>query len=162
MREEDSLDALPASLMTPEEFVSHTIVIPVTPNPDPASAARRMVVDEGEQDQLGALRREVIRVAHRLQPGLGDTAKPILAERLIQNVLTMPVRRDVDCNRLPGGRMIAFVRQDALKTYPIREVVEEIHRREVDLAASNGQPVSPDNLAYYRNKPSPAVSAMVF
>ncbi len=155
MREEVFLDGLPVAQMSLEEFGSHTIFVGFSPNANAASSHRVLLDEQGE----AMIRQELQRVGHRFPGRPNNAALDAMADQMINGLSTMPLKQDVNCNRIPGGRMVVLASRAVLARWTQTDVLRELHRREVDEAHRSGHAISPENLEVYRLQPPEAVTA---
>lgn len=151
MTETQKLDALATSEMTPEAFAVHSVLVPVARLAFTQGMSLRLEVAAGHESRLDALRAEAERVISRVVSD-GKTLSQ-LVNRAVSGVLSIDLRDDLWASRFPGGKAIVLVKSDLYDRISERDIVEYVHRCEVEEAMAQGRPVPVDVVNYYRNKP---------
>lgn len=145
------LDALSSSEMTPEEFAAHSLVVPVVRLASARATGLRLEVAAGREDRLDALRTEAERVLSRIVQD-GKTLSQ-LVDRAITECLSIDLRDDLWTSRFPAGKNIVLVQGELFDRISERDIVEFVHRCEVEASVVRGSNVPAEVVAYYRNKP---------
>lgn len=153
--DERALDAMPAAEMSPDDFARHTLVIPVRPTGNPA-ARIRLEVAPGAEARIDDLRAEVERVMVR--PGMSQADGASLVSRAVTECLSIDLRDQIWTSRLPNGKNIVLVRSDLLGRVSERDVVEFVHRSEVEVAMTQGRDVPAEVVLYYQSKQQPRLA----
>jgi hypothetical protein len=150
------LDAIDASEMTPESFSAHSVLVPVDRLGPAPGTSLRLQVASGHEHRLEALRAEAERVLSRLVTD-GKTLEQ-LVNRAVMQCLSVDLRDDLWASRWPGGKSILLVQAGIYGRLNERDILEFVHRCEVEDAMERGRTVPADVVSYYRNKPRAVLS----
>lgn len=128
--------------MALESFHANSLVVPVR------AGLSMEVVDEGK---LAALREAA---------GLAMKAAgcPGLAAELMRRMLSQRLDDDLWYSCLPDGTTVVLIKELVYRQLPEREIVEHVHKAEIEAAARRGEPVHEELLRYYRQKPPPVLA----
>lgn len=139
-----------SSRMSAADFVAAAIVIPVRPAKNPSQVARLEVPDE-HLARVDSLKRHVA-------AGMKALGAPDMSAQLVSRYLEMPLVEHLWYLMLPSGKVVVLVKDEIFQRLPEREIVEQVHKREVDAAIMRGETVPQDIIHYYRHKPTQALA----
>lgn len=146
---QQDLDNLAVPEMTPDEFARHTLLIPVRASSSPQSRAR-LEVAPGCESRMEELRSEFARVM--VQSELASKDRTALVNRAVSECMSIDLNDHIWTSRIPRGKQVMLVNADLLQRVAERDLVEFVHKTEVESAAAQGRPVAPEALAYYQSK----------
>lgn len=129
--------------MSAAEFMAAAVVVPVKRS-DPGAVAR-LQVSAKHLPQLQAFRRAA-------QSAMRSRGLPDLSAQIERECMDLGHRDDVWHSRLPNGTVVILVREELYEILQEREVVEQVHRAEVEAAITRGESVPQETMRYYREK----------
>lgn len=141
----------PEAFALAERFKSGALVVPVTEAG--LATPGRLRVPSGHEEKLDALRgwaESRLRQSGHIGR-TGDLVDGLLSQKFVDDVW---YRGQAD------GTMIVLVKADVYRQVPESEILEQVHRAEIESAAQRGEAIPEDLLRYYRGKaraaPAPA------
>lgn len=130
-----------------ERFVLSTLVVPViTMEPG------RLSVSFEHPEKLDLLRTSA-------QDTMRSVGAPLSrSSELVEGLLTNRLKHDLCYVALPQGKNVILVKESVYSQLEEREIVEQVHKQEVQSASMRGEFIPDDLLRYYRDKSRPVFS----
>jgi hypothetical protein len=127
-------------------FMESAVVIPVVS--EFANGVSRLRVSRNHPEKLESLRVST-------QYCMRTLGRPELAAEMIEELLSRRLQQEMWYVSIKGGPTVILVKEDVFEQIPEQELVEFVHKEEVDLAIQRGEDVPVELLRYYRGKSSP-------
>lgn len=144
-----SAQTLPqAAAMVAEAFLASALVVPV------AAVAGRYGSSKLEVPQADKLRQ----LQDAAKAAMKAAGSPALGAELVRQLFQLKLDDDLWYSRLPDGTMVVLVKERVYRQLAERDIVEQVHKAEIEAAVRRGEPVHEDLVRYYRQKPAPVLA----
>lgn len=128
-----------------ESFISSALVVPVIPS---GFAGRALSVPEAHKEKMAQLMKSAqnfMRKAGHIERS-GDLVDGFFSKPLIDDIWYLPMGAG------SASTAIILVKEAVYRQIPEVEIIEQVHRAELEAAQSRGETVPQDLLRYYRDK----------